>query len=157
MDRPVLYLDVEGTLLLVGLQQVYYRPHLQTLLTWVKRHAGELDCRWLTSFSRHRVEAILTGCGASVSMISYQRWAGCKAAAIETDKPGFWIDDNCTLRDQGVLEDLYEGNGKFVFRQVRRWAGRKTDGELLEVLKEVRTWLAQVQGSPDAPGCREQE
>lgn len=151
--KPILYLDVEGTLLLCGAGRAFFRPGLEELLAFVHSQRGRMECLWLTSYSRQHLERLFAPGGPSIEGIGYQQWGACKAAALSVDAPVLWVDDRITEGDRAALEGLAGGAGRVSYRPIRRWDGNPADSELQALQLEIEAWLQRQAGREGAEGC----
>jgi hypothetical protein len=151
--KPILYLDVEGTLLLMGAGRPVFRPHLEDLLVFVQGRLDRMTCYWLSSYSRGQIERLLSVGGLPAEGIGYQAWSGCKAEALSLEVPVLWVDDRLTERDQAVLRDRADAGARIRYRPIRRWAGEPQDQELLALRDDVAHWLGSGWGSTGKCRC----
>ena len=144
--RPILYLDVEGTLLLIGAGTVHFRPHLAELFATISALAPRMECRWLTSYSSSQVERIFAVEGVDITSIRYQPWEGCKASALNHAHPVLWVDDHLSAKDSIVLQSLAAEGRHVTHRAIRRWNGDPEDRELLELRRDLEGWIGSQTG-----------
>ena len=153
MAKPILYLDVEGTLLLFGAGRAFFRPHLESLIRFVRTGLDRVDALWLTSYSFAQLQSLFSAGGLDVRGIGYKSWSGCKAEALERDASVLWIDDRLTDRDRMVLDERTKQGSRIVYRPIRRWAGDPEDQELLALQEDIQRWLDRSAPGGSASRC----
>jgi hypothetical protein len=139
--RPILYLDVEGTLLLLGAGRAMFRPHLEEFLDFIRSGLDRMDCYWLTSYTQAQIERLFGLARIRIEGIRYRSWAGSKAEALDRAAPGFWVDDRLTDHDQVVLASHLGEGRSILYRPILRWDGDPRDSELIPLRAEIGRWL----------------
>lgn len=129
MDKPTLYIDVDGVLFgLYGDPECFQlRPGVSSFLTWATKH---FECKWLTCWPekalRELAKATYGFSGAPFP--EYVEWGpGNKTDGIDYTREWFWIDDGPVgremrdLADRGVRDRLIrvDGNGPDELERVR--------------------------------------
>lgn len=106
MNKPLLYIDVDGVLF--GFYDGYFqlRPNVNGFLAHCVAH---FRCRWLTSWSPAMLDrlATCTYLGPMASQVVYTRWDdwSFKAMAIDPTSDFYWIEDGISERDRGYLAE----------------------------------------------------
>lgn len=123
--RPLLYLDIDGTLLrrrtaIAGLRDAYeVDPNTHGFLTWAVEH---FDCRWLSTRThagnadsarrafRHAlgVSTLPEDWAGVLGSIAAVAWSTSKIEAIDMNHPAgwFWVDDAPGAADVAALSAL---------------------------------------------------
>ena len=101
MTKPVLYLDIVGTLLIQKGGGLEVAPFART---FIQRVRDRFQLRFLSSLQEHEALAVARGLGVDVVYVSYPRNLG-KATAIDFSEDFYWIDDNPDSADIIRLAD----------------------------------------------------
>ena len=101
MQKPVLYLDIVGTLLLDRGGRMDLAPFAKSFLDQVK---DRFELRFLTSLQEHQALAVARALNAEIDYVPFPRALG-KAAVIDFSEEFFWIDDDPTPADLLRLSD----------------------------------------------------
>ena len=144
--RPILYLDVEGTLLLIGAGTVHFRPHLAELFAAISALSPRMECRWLTSYSSSQLERIFAVEGVDIATIGYQPWEGCKASALSRSNSVLWVDDHLSTKDAIVLQSMAAEGCRVTHRAIPRWNGDPEDRALLDLRRDLEGWIGNQTG-----------
>ncbi len=138
MGRPVLYLDVVGTLLLDRGGRLDLAPFARRFLEQVK---DSFELRFLTSLEEHQALAVARALKASIQYVPFPRALG-KASAIDFSEDFYWIDDDPAPADLLKLSD--ERCSERLIPVNRR------DGICESTLKKLRSLIAEAQEVTEA-------
>ncbi len=101
MQKPALYLDIVGTLLIDRNGELIRADYASRFIEAVR---GRFDIRFLTSLEEHHAHAVAKGFGVDVRYVAYRRALG-KASAIDFKESFYWIDDDPAPSDLLRLAD----------------------------------------------------
>jgi hypothetical protein len=138
MNKPVLYLDVVGTLVLDHGQGMELAPFSRKFLNAVKDH---FEIRFLTSLEEHQALGVAKALGLDVIYWPYRQALG-KGSAIDMSENFFWIEEAPTPADLLRLSD--ERCSERLIPVTRR------DGITEATLRKLMSTLEQVQGMGEA-------
>lgn len=101
MGKPVLYLDIVGTLLLEKGGGMDVAPYAKTFLDSVK---DRFHLRFLTSLEEHHALRVAKALDVDVDYVPFRHALG-KTSAIDFSENFFWVDDDPTPADLLRLSD----------------------------------------------------
>lgn len=101
MAKPILYLDIVGTLLVEGGASLRLAPYART---FVQEAAKQFELRFLTSLEEHNALAVSKSLEVDIPYVPFRRGLG-KATSIDFSREFWWIDDNPTPTDLLRLAD----------------------------------------------------
>jgi len=101
MSKPVLYLDIVGTLLLEKGGEMELAPYAKQFVDGVK---DAFELRFLSSLEEHHASRVGKRLGVEPLYVPYRHALG-KASAIQFDESFYWIDDDPSPADLLRLSD----------------------------------------------------
>lgn len=101
MARPVLYMEIVGTLLLDKGGRLDVAPFARKFIEGVKER---FDLRLLTSLQEHQAAAVARALEMPISYVPYPRALG-KASAIDFREDFYWLEQDPTPADLLRLSD----------------------------------------------------
>ena len=144
--KPILYLDVDGTLFATYDGSVQLRPYVSSFLRWC---VERFEVRWLTCWPKHRLDGLFRHlmAGELFKQTHYQQWGHFsdhhlpnpgKTDGIATQdlaRPFFWVEDRISPEEFKWLLD-------------RGWGDRYYDisAEGASALVDARMWLERQYG-----------
>jgi len=99
--KPVLYLDVVGTLLLDRGGRLDLAPFARSFMQQVARH---FTLRFLTALQEYQALTVARALGTEVAYVPYPRALG-KASVIDFAEDFYWLDDDPVPADLLKLAD----------------------------------------------------
>lgn len=124
MDKPILYIDVDGVLFgIYGEYATQLRPNVVGFLTWCMKN---FECRWMTAWGQAQLYNLFKLLYAPdiAKGIRYYDWRGFKAPrgfsfekddTIELTEDFYWIEDG-PVRDK--LKGLVDSSGHMRYIEV---------------------------------------
>jgi len=100
-QKPILFLDIVGTLLLERGGEMEIAPYAQSFIDGV-RHT--FDLRFLTSLEEHHAKRVGARLGIDAEFVPFRHALG-KSSAIPFAVPFYWVDDDPTPADLLRLSD----------------------------------------------------
>ena len=91
-QKPILFLDIVGTLLLERGGEMEIAPYAQSFIDGV-RHT--FDLRFLTSLEEHHAKRVGARLGIDAEFVPFRHALG-KSSAIPFAVPFYWVDDDPT-------------------------------------------------------------
>ncbi len=144
MGRPVLYIDIVGTLLLERGSDFEFAPFARSFVDGVRQG---FDIRLLTTLEEHQALRVTRALGFEATYVTWRRALG-KTTAIRFDETFFWVDagvaddknsrDLMRLSDERCSERLIPVNPR--------------DGVTEVTLKKLLATLQEVQAAGEAGG-----
>lgn len=101
MPKPILYLDIVGTLLVERGSRLQLAAYAKTFVHEAREH---FELRFLTSLEEHNALAVARAVDTDIAYISFPRAIG-KASAIDFKRIFWWVDDDPTPNDLLRLSD----------------------------------------------------
>ncbi|MAG54760.1 MAG: hypothetical protein CMJ83_00560 [Planctomycetes bacterium] len=101
MSKPVLYLDIVGTLLLEKGGEMEMAPFAQQFVDGVR---DAFEIRFLTSLEEHQAQRVGEKLGIQPAYVPFRHALG-KASALRFDENFFWVDDDPNPADLLRLSD----------------------------------------------------
>ena len=101
MSKPILYLDIVGTLLLEKGGEMEMAPFAQE---FVNRVRDSFELRILSSLEEHHAARIAKHLGVDAAYVPFRRALG-KASSIQFDEAFYWVDDDPNPADLLRLSD----------------------------------------------------
>ena len=100
-QKPILFLDIVGTLLLERGGEMEIAPYAQSFIDGV-RHT--FDLRFLTSLEEHHAKRVGARLGVDAEFVPFRHALG-KSSAIPFGVSFYWVDDDPTPADLLRLSD----------------------------------------------------
>lgn len=138
MNKPVLYLDVVGTLLLEKGGEMAVSSYAEEFVQNVQKHFRPV---LVTSLAEHQAMRVAKAIGLSASFIAHRKAMG-KSSAIDFRQPFVWVDANPTPSDLLRLSD--ERCSERLIPVNRR------EGVTEQTLRKVIMTLQEIQGIAQA-------
>lgn len=101
MAKPVLYLDILGTLMLDRGGELQLASYART---FVKAVRDRFELRFLTDLEEYQALGVAQALEAPISYVPYSRALG-KAGALDFSEEFYWVDDDPTPADLLRLSD----------------------------------------------------
>lgn len=101
MTKPILYLDIVGTLLLEKGGEMEMAPFAQEFINGVR---GAFEIRFLSSLEEHHAMRIAKHLAVDAAYIPFRHALG-KTSAIRFDESFYWVDDDPNPADLLRLSD----------------------------------------------------
>lgn len=128
--RPVLYLDIVGTLLVDKGDDMSIAPFARA---FVQEMAGRCEIRLLTSLEEHQALRVCRALGLKAEYVSYRHALG-KASSIDFTENFYWVDDDPSPGDILRLADE-RCSGRLVPVNRREGVTRQTLNKLIGLLE----------------------
>ncbi len=101
MPKPVLYLDVVGTLMIEKGKRLELAPEARA---FVDRAKERFELRFLTTLEERHAVAVARALETDIRFVGFRHNIG-KAAAIDFSENFWWVDDDPTAADLLRLSD----------------------------------------------------
>lgn len=100
-QKPILFLDIVGTLLLEKGGEMELAPYAQSFIEGVRE---TFDVRFLTSLEEHHAMRVAQRLSIDAAFVPFRHALG-KSSAIPFGQPFYWVDDDPSPADLLRLSD----------------------------------------------------